>query len=66
MRKNNGTHYLTLTLSHIHKYIFFMGSTDMSDFTGVVMPIVAEVTQAQHPHNGTVYATGKLGEIAVC
>ena len=41
-----------------------MGSTDMSDFTGVVMPIVAEVTQAQHPHNGTVYATGKLGEIA--
>ena len=41
-----------------------MGSTDMSDFSGVVMPIVAEVTQAQHPHNGTVYATGKLGEIA--
>ena len=41
-----------------------MGSTDMSDFTGVVMPIVAEITQAQHPHNGTVYATGKLGEIA--
>jgi len=28
-----------------------MGSTDMSDFTGVVMPIVAEVTQAQHPQN---------------
>ncbi|AGO61318.1 MULTISPECIES: ATP-dependent protease LonB [Ferroplasma] len=41
-----------------------MGSSDMSDFTGVVMPIVAEVTQAQHPHNGGVYATGKLGEIA--
>ncbi|MEM0139733.1 MAG: ATP-dependent protease LonB [Ferroplasma sp.] len=41
-----------------------MGSTDMSDFTGVVMPIVAEVTKAQHPHNGGVYATGKLGEIA--
>ncbi|WP_298275127.1 ATP-dependent protease LonB [Ferroplasma sp.] len=41
-----------------------MGSSDMSDFTGVVMPIVAEITQAQHPHNGMVYATGKLGEIA--
>ncbi len=41
-----------------------MGSTDMSDFTGVVMPIVAEVTPAQHPNNGMVYATGKLGEIA--
>ncbi len=41
-----------------------MGSTDMSDYTGVVMPIVAEVTSAQHPHNGSVFATGKLGEIA--
>ncbi len=41
-----------------------LGSTDMSDFTGVVMPIVAEVTPAQHPNNGMVYATGKLGEIA--
>ncbi len=41
-----------------------MGSTDMSDFTGVVMPIVAEITQAQHPGNGMVFATGKLGDIA--
>lgn len=41
-----------------------MGSSEMADFTGVVMPIVAEVTPAQHPNNGTVYATGKLGEIA--
>ncbi len=41
-----------------------MGSNDMSDFTGVVMPIVAEITQAQHSGNGMVYATGKLGDIA--
>ncbi len=43
-----------------------MGSSDsgMADFSGVVMPIVAEVTQAQHKGQGTVIATGKLGEIA--
>ena len=36
----------------------------MADYTGVVMPIVAEVTHAHHTGNGTVIATGKLGDIA--
>ncbi len=36
----------------------------LSDFTGVVMPIVAEITPAQHKGNGLVVATGKLGDIA--
>ncbi len=38
--------------------------TGMSDYTGVLMPIVAEVTPSQHKGNGSVIATGKLGEIA--
>ncbi|MCL4335537.1 MAG: ATP-dependent protease LonB [Candidatus Thermoplasmatota archaeon] len=36
----------------------------MADYTGIVMPIVAEVTPAQHKGNGGVFATGKLGDIA--
>ncbi len=40
------------------------GDSGMAEFTGVVMPIVAEVTHAQHAGNGVVVATGKLGEIA--
>ncbi len=39
-------------------------NTGMADYTGIVMPIVAEVTPAQHKGNGVVIATGKLGEIA--
>ncbi len=39
-------------------------NTGMADYTGIVMPIVAEVTPAQHKGNGVVVATGKLGEIA--
>lgn len=39
-------------------------NSGMADYTGVVMPIVAEVTPAQHKGNGVVVATGKLGEIA--
>jgi Lon-like ATP-dependent protease len=38
--------------------------TGMADYTGIVMPIVAEVTPSQHKGNGSVVATGKLGEIA--
>ncbi|AAT43820.1 ATP-dependent protease LonB [Picrophilus oshimae] len=41
-----------------------MGSQELSDLSGIVMPIVAEVTPAQHKGNGMVYATGKLGDIA--
>lgn len=39
-------------------------NTGMADYTGIVMPIVAEVTPAQHKGNGVVVATGKLGDIA--
>jgi Lon-like ATP-dependent protease len=36
----------------------------MSEFSGIVLPIVAEVTPAQTKNGGVVVATGKLGEIA--
>jgi Lon-like ATP-dependent protease len=36
----------------------------MSEFSGIVLPIVAEVTPAQTRNGGVVVATGKLGEIA--
>ncbi len=38
--------------------------TGMSEFSGIVLPIVAEVTPAQSREGGVVVATGKLGEIA--
>ncbi|HTY46444.1 MAG TPA: ATP-dependent protease LonB [Methanomassiliicoccales archaeon] len=36
----------------------------MSEYSGIVLPIVAEVTPAQAKSAGKVIATGKLGEIA--
>jgi ATP-dependent Lon protease len=36
----------------------------MAEFSGIVLPIVAEVTPAQTRNGGVVVATGKLGEIA--
>jgi len=36
----------------------------MSEFTGLVLPIVSEVTHAGSEKEGKVIATGKLGEIA--
>jgi ATP-dependent Lon protease len=36
----------------------------MSEFSGIVLPIVAEVTPAQTRNGGVVVATGKLGDIA--
>ena len=36
----------------------------MAEFSGIVLPIVAEVTPAQTKNGGVVVATGKLGEIA--
>ncbi len=38
--------------------------TGMSEFSGIVLPIVAEVTPAQTRSGGVVVATGKLGDIA--
>jgi Lon-like ATP-dependent protease len=36
----------------------------MSEYSGIVLPIVAEVTPAQAKNAGKIIATGKLGEIA--
>ncbi|BAB59635.1 ATP-dependent proteinase La [Thermoplasma volcanium GSS1] len=38
--------------------------TGMAEYTGVVLPIVAEVTPAEHKGAGNIIATGKLGDIA--
>jgi Lon-like ATP-dependent protease len=38
--------------------------SSMSEYSGVVLPIVAEVTPAQTKSAGKIIATGKLGEIA--
>lgn len=38
--------------------------TGMSEFSGIVLPIVAEVTPAHSRAEGKIIATGKLGEIA--
>ncbi|HTP55615.1 MAG TPA: ATP-dependent protease LonB [Thermoplasmata archaeon] len=38
--------------------------TGMAEFSGIVLPIVAEVTPAQTRDGGVVVATGKLGDIA--
>lgn len=39
-------------------------NSGMADYTGVVMPIVAEVTPSLRKGGGTVIATGNLGKIA--
>ena len=38
--------------------------SSMAEFSGIVTPIVAEVTPAQTKEGGKIIATGKLGEIA--
>ncbi len=40
------------------------GESGVSDYSGIVLPIVAEVTPAQTKSGGRIIATGKLGEIA--
>lgn len=39
-------------------------SSDMNEYSGIVLRIAAEVTAAQSSNEGRVIATGKLGEIA--
>ncbi|EQB69632.1 MAG: hypothetical protein AMDU5_GPLC00003G0182 [Thermoplasmatales archaeon Gpl] len=39
-------------------------NSGMAEYTGVVMPIVAEITPSQTKGHGSVFATGKLGDIA--
>jgi Lon-like ATP-dependent protease len=41
-----------------------IGDSSMSEFSGIVLPIVAEVTPAQTKQGGKIVATGRLGEIA--
>ena len=38
--------------------------SSMAEFSGIVTPIVAEVTPSQNKERGKIIATGKLGEIA--
>jgi Lon-like ATP-dependent protease len=42
----------------------YSAQSGMAEFSGMVLPIVAEVTPAQSRNQGRVIATGKLGEIA--
>ncbi len=39
-------------------------SSNMSEYSGIVLPIVAEVTPAQARNGGKIIATGQLGDIA--
>lgn len=41
-----------------------IGDSSMSEFSGTVLPIMAEVTPAQTKQGGRIIATGRLGEIA--
>jgi Lon-like ATP-dependent protease len=38
--------------------------TGMAEYSGIMLPIVAQVTPAVHKDGGRIIATGKLGEIA--
>ena len=40
------------------------GDSSMAEFSGIVLPIAAEVTPAQTRHGGKIIATGRLGDIA--
>jgi Lon-like ATP-dependent protease len=42
----------------------FQGDGSLSEYSGMVLPIAAEVTPAQHKNGGVIIATGRLGEIA--
>jgi len=41
-----------------------VADNSLSEFSGIVLPIAAEVTPAQTKHGGKIIATGRLGEIA--
>jgi Lon-like ATP-dependent protease len=42
----------------------YSGDSSMAEFSGIVLPIAAEVTPAQVKSGGKIIATGRLGEIA--
>jgi len=41
-----------------------VGDNSMAEFSGIILPIAAEVTPAQTKQGGRIIATGRLGEIA--
>jgi Lon-like ATP-dependent protease len=41
-----------------------IGDTSLAEFSGIVLPIAAEVTPAQTRQGGRIIATGRLGDIA--
>jgi len=41
-----------------------VADNSMAEYSGLVLPIAAEVTPAQTKHGGKIVATGRLGEIA--
>jgi Lon-like ATP-dependent protease len=41
-----------------------VADNSLSEFSGIVLPIAAEVTPAQTKHGGRIIATGRLGELA--
>ncbi|TLZ60899.1 MAG: ATP-dependent protease LonB [Methanobacteriota archaeon] len=42
----------------------YSGDATMAEFSGIVLPIAAEVTPAQVKNGGKIIATGRLGDIA--
>jgi len=42
----------------------FQGDGSLSEYSGIVLPIAAEITPAHRKHGGMIIATGRLGEIA--
>ena len=42
----------------------YSGDSTMAEFSGIVLPIAAEVTPAQVKNGGKIIATGRLGDIA--
>ncbi len=41
-----------------------VADNSMSEYSGLVLPIAAEITPAQTKHGGKIIATGRLGELA--
>jgi Lon-like ATP-dependent protease len=41
-----------------------VADNSLSEYSGIVLPIAAEVTPAQTKHGGKIVATGRLGELA--
>ncbi|HEY5538300.1 MAG TPA: ATP-dependent protease LonB [Thermoplasmata archaeon] len=42
----------------------YSGDSTMAEFSGIILPIAAEITPAQVRNGGKIIATGRLGEIA--